>query len=168
MALSGGYLTLTRKSYVNAKASHEVPQCMQCRFRKLSSTACIRLHCSLSSYLTVSLSPLLAPSFPGAVPVSLPTEWRLRSRLSSTECIRLHCSLSSYLFFYPLLTLSLPIGTIVTFYLEEFVYSIPSVGTSSPALPAYNAVSTSTSLSSAQSFRSYASSSSASSMTSGV
>jgi hypothetical protein len=26
--------------------------------------------------------------------VSLPTEWRLRSRLASTECIRIHCSLS--------------------------------------------------------------------------
>jgi hypothetical protein len=49
---------------------------------------------SLLSLYLFSLSLLLSRSFPGTVSISLPTEWRFRSKLS-TDCIRLRCSLSS-------------------------------------------------------------------------
>jgi hypothetical protein len=71
----------------------------QCRF-------CFRLNggfvagfldsfqCSLSLSSCLCLSVVLALSLPGAASVSLPTEWRLRSRLSTTECTRLYSLLA--------------------------------------------------------------------------
>jgi hypothetical protein len=58
----------------------------------------VSLYCSIFLFLSVVLLSLLCWLFlflySAAPPVSLPTEWRVRSRLSSTECIRHHFSLS--------------------------------------------------------------------------